>query len=88
MPAGALAGRAAAGQCGGAKGLSFMSADQFRDADRDLAEDALRELVAAIALGDYRDAGGGRLVEALAFLKARAVLELGETLRAPKRRRD
>jgi hypothetical protein len=65
-----------------------MSADQFRDADRDLAEDALRELVAAIALGDYRNVGdGGRLVEALAFLKAKAVLELGETLAAPKRRR-
>jgi hypothetical protein len=66
-----------------------MSADQFRDADRDLAEDALRELVAAIALGDYRDArDGGRLVDALAFLKAKALLELGETLSVPRRRRD
>ena len=65
-----------------------MSADQFRDADRDLAEDALRELVAAIALGDYRDSQGGRLVEALAFLKAKALLELGETLGTPVRRRN
>lgn len=65
-----------------------MSADQFRDADRNLAEDALRELVAQIALGDYRDGRDGRLVEALAFLKARAVLELGETLGTPIRRRD
>jgi len=65
-----------------------MSADQFRDADRNLAEDALRELLAAIALGDYRDAHGRRLVEALAFLKAKAVLELAETLGTPVRRRD
>jgi len=65
-----------------------MSADQFRDADRGLAEDALRELVAAIALGDYRDAGGGRLAETLAYLKAKAVLELSETLGTPIRRRD
>ncbi|TAJ69603.1 MAG: hypothetical protein EPO51_22105 [Phenylobacterium sp.] len=65
-----------------------MSADQFRDADRDLAEDALRELVAAIALGDYRDGRGGRLVEALAFLKAKALLELRETLGTAAGRRN
>jgi hypothetical protein len=64
-----------------------MTGDQFRDADRDLAEDALRELVAAIALGDYRDGRGARLVEDLAFRKAKALLELNETLGSPRRRR-
>jgi hypothetical protein len=64
-----------------------MSADQFRDADRDLAEDALRELVAAIALGDYRDPRGAHLVENLAFLKAKALLELNEALGTPALRK-
>ncbi len=55
-----------------------MTGEQFRDADRDLAEDALRELVAEIAIGDYRDSHRQRLVMNTAYLKAVALLALAD----------
>jgi hypothetical protein len=55
-------------------------APPFHHADRDLAEDALRELIAEIAMGDYRDRNGLRLTMNTAFLKARTLLEVSEAL--------
>jgi hypothetical protein len=57
-----------------------MPLEPFHEADRDLAEDALRELVAEIAMGGYRDRNGVGLTNNLAFLKAKALLELSEAL--------
>jgi hypothetical protein len=48
----------------------------FEDADRDLAEDALRELVAEIAADDYRAKIGSPLTNNTAYLKAVALLEM------------
>lgn len=57
-----------------------MSADQFRDAERDQAEDALRELVAEIAADDYRARIGSPLVNNTAYLKAVALLALRDAM--------
>jgi hypothetical protein len=62
--------------------LRPMRSDPFQEADRDLAEDALRELVAEIAADDYRSLGGP-LVHNTAYLKAVALLQ---TLDALQRR--
>lgn len=57
-----------------------MSAHRLQNADRDLAEDALRELVAEIAADDYRTRTGSPLTNNTAYLKAVALLELRETM--------
>ena len=56
-----------------------MRGGPFQDADRDLAEDALRELVAEIAADDYRSVGGP-LTQNTAYLRAVALLETRDLL--------
>lgn len=65
-----------------------MGADTFQDADRDLAEDALRALVAEIAADEYRARNGSPLTNNTAYLKAVAFLEIRDLLqrrRPPER---
>lgn len=57
-----------------------MSGPDFQDADRDLAEDALRELVAEIAADDYRARIGSPLINNTAYLKAVALLETRDVM--------
>lgn len=57
-----------------------MSARQFQGADRDLAEDALRELVAEIAADDYRAGVGSPLTNNTAYLKAVALLQTRDAM--------
>jgi hypothetical protein len=64
-----------------------MSANEFKDADRDLAEDALRELAAEIAGGDYRTRIGTPLTDSAAYLKAVVLLETRELMQQGGRRR-
>ena len=64
-----------------------MSANEFGDADRDLAEDALRELVAEIAADDYRARIGSPLTNNTAYLRAAAVLATRDLMQQPGPRR-
>jgi hypothetical protein len=64
-----------------------MSAEEFHDADRDLAEDALRELVAEIAADDYRAKIGSPLTHNTAYLKAVALLETRDLMQRRARSR-
>ena len=52
----------------------------FEEADRDLAEDALRELVAEVARDNYRSLAGSPLVNNIAYLKAVAVLQMRDLM--------
>ena len=45
--------------------------------------DTLRELVAEIAVGDYRDPHGHRLTLNTAFLRARTLLQVADLLEQP-----
>jgi hypothetical protein len=56
-----------------------MRRGPFQDADRDLAEDALRELVAEIAADEYWSVGGP-LTKNTAYLRAVALLETRDLL--------
>ncbi len=58
-----------------------MPGPQFRDHDDSLEESALRELIAEILMGDYRDRNDLGLTHSIAFVKAKALLELREALR-------
>lgn len=66
---------------------SRMRANEFQDADRDLAEDALRELVAEIAADDYRAKIGSPLTNNTAYLKAVALLQTRDAMQRGGRRR-
>jgi hypothetical protein len=64
-----------------------MSAREFEVADRDLAEDALRDLVAEIAADDYRARIGSPLTHSTAYLKAVALLQTRDAMQRGARRR-
>ncbi|WP_293462931.1 hypothetical protein [Phenylobacterium sp.] len=57
-----------------------MAGPQFHSAEQNLERDALRELVATICVGNYRDRNGVGLLNNLAFLKAKALLELSDAV--------
>jgi hypothetical protein len=57
-----------------------MPGPQFHAAQQNLELDALRELVAEIAFGSYADRNGVPLHNNLAFLKAKALLELSDAI--------
>jgi hypothetical protein len=61
-----------------------MPGPQFHAAQRNLELDALRELVAEIAIGDYADRNGVPLHNNLAYLKAKALLELSDAIGTPR----
>lgn len=60
-----------------------MPGPQFHDADENLELQALRELVDTIHISDYRDRNGVGLHNNVAFLKAKALVELLEVVGTP-----
>lgn len=57
-----------------------MPGPQFHAAEQNLELQTLRDLVDTILLADYRDRNGVGLLNNIAFLQAKALVELGDTL--------